>query len=66
MTYCAVLTSVERQWGGSPPFKRYLMLDCSSKKGLAEDLLSRELYKSVARGAFPSIFDPTPKSNPNY
>ncbi len=54
-------------WGGSPPFKRYLMLDWSSKRGLAEDLvLSRELCKSVARGAFPSIFDPTPKNNPNY
>ena len=52
--------------GGSPPFKRYLMLDWSSKRGLAEDLLSRELCKSVARGAFPSIFDPTPKNIPNY
>ena len=52
--------------GGSPPFKRYLMLDWSSKRGRAEDLLSRELCKSVARGAFPSIFDPTPKNNPNY
>ena len=52
--------------GGSPPFKRYLMLDWSSKRGLAEDLLSRELCKSVARGAFPSIFDPTPKNNPHY
>ena len=31
-----------------------------------QDLISRELCKSVARGAFPSIFDPTPKNNPNY
>ena len=73
-TYCRTMTAFQRtkrrQWGGvgggSPPFKRYLMLDWSSKRGLAEDLLSRELCKSVARGAFPSIFDPTPKNNPNY
>jgi hypothetical protein len=42
------------------------MLDWSSKRGLVEELLSRELCKSVARGAFLSIFDPTPKNNPNY
>jgi hypothetical protein len=53
--------------GVPPPVKRYLMLDRSSKRGIAEDLvLSRELCKSVACGAFPSIFDPTPKNNPNY